>query len=76
MISLRRLNLASIDPDHFDYVIIDECGSATEPSTLIPIAGSVSTAECICANVVLSGDPKQLGPVISCKISENLGFSE
>lgn len=29
--------------DHFDYVFIDECASAPEPMTLIPIAGILFT---------------------------------
>lgn len=68
------LNLAGIDPDHFDYVIVDECGSATEPSTLIPIAGSVASKSEILANVIIAGDPKQLGPVLASTVTCNLGF--
>lgn len=30
--------------------------------------------EQINAHVILSGDPKQLGPVVQCKIAEKLGY--
>lgn len=31
-------------PDHFGYVIIDECASAPETMALIPVAGKIFTA--------------------------------
>lgn len=77
---------------HFSHVFIDECGSATETATLVPIAGTVqwlshifivvliflisvcSSDGRINAHVILSGDPKQLGPVVQCKIAEKMGY--
>lgn len=35
----RAYNADGFNPAHFAYVIIDECASAHEPMTLIPIAG-------------------------------------
>lgn len=37
-----RADKAVFNEAHFDYVCIDECGSATEPAALIPIAGKTS----------------------------------
>ncbi|XP_062547272.1 putative helicase MOV-10 [Armigeres subalbatus] len=59
-----RLIQANIKSKHFSYVFIDECGSAKEISSLIPIAGLATNGDDINASIVLAGDPKQLGPVI------------
>ncbi|XP_055615807.1 putative helicase MOV-10 isoform X2 [Toxorhynchites rutilus septentrionalis] len=59
-----RLSQAKIDPNHFSYIFIDEAGSTKEVSSLIPIAGIGTNGMEITASVILSGDPKQLGPVI------------
>lgn len=59
-----RLSQAKIDPDHFSYIFIDEAGSTKEVSSLLPIAGIGTNGMEITASVILSGDPKQLGPVI------------
>lgn len=45
-------------------MFIDESGSTTEPSTLVPIAGVISSDDKIHGQIVLAGDPKQLGPVV------------
>ncbi|XP_058813019.1 putative helicase MOV-10 [Topomyia yanbarensis] len=59
-----RLAQAKIDPNHFSYIFIDEAGSAKEISALVPIAGIGTNGREITASVILSGDPKQLGPMI------------
>lgn len=59
-----RLAQAKIDPHHFSYIFIDEAGSAKEISTLIPIIGIGTNKKEAIASVILSGDPKQLGPVV------------
>lgn len=60
-----KLVQADIVQKHFSYVFIDECGSAKEISSLIPIAGlATNESGNIHASIVLAGDPKQLGPVI------------
>jgi helicase MOV-10 len=43
---------------HFTHIFVDEAGQATEPEALVPIRMMADKA----TNVVLSGDPKQLGP--------------
>lgn len=62
------LRYAKLKPDYFTHLFIDECGSATEISTLVPIACAPS------AKIVLSGDPKQLGPVVISKHASDLGL--
>lgn len=59
-----RFAQAKINPTFFDYVFIDECGSAKEISALVPIAGICTEDSNIHASVILAGDPKQLGPVV------------
>ncbi|XP_055536659.1 putative helicase mov-10-B.1 isoform X2 [Wyeomyia smithii] len=59
-----RLVQANISTEHFSYIFIDECGSAKEISALIPIINIGTVQSTIKASVILSGDPRQLGPVI------------
>jgi helicase MOV-10 len=68
------LQLAGINTKHFTHVFIDECASATEPSSLIAIAGIITTDNCINGKIVLAGDIHQLGPVVRFKMAENLGY--
>uniref|UniRef100_A0A7G3AED1 Putative dna helicase n=1 Tax=Lutzomyia longipalpis TaxID=7200 RepID=A0A7G3AED1_LUTLO len=66
---------ARIHSGHFQYVFIDEAGSSTEPSTLIPIAGVISSPGMIHGQIVLAGDPMQLGPIVKCdRASKHLGI--
>nr|XP_055057100.1 RNA helicase Mov10l1 isoform X3 [Misgurnus anguillicaudatus] len=55
---------------HFTHVFLDEAGQATEPETLIPL-GLLSEEG---GQIVLAGDPKQLGPVIKSKIASAFGL--
>lgn len=61
---------------HFTHIFVDESGQATEPEALVPIKMMADDA----TNVVLSGDPKQLGPivrsVIACKLGLELSYLE
>ncbi|XP_059612255.1 helicase MOV-10-like [Phlebotomus argentipes] len=76
LVTAGRLAQMKIDVKGFSYVFIDECGSGTEASTLIPIARVVSSLGEIHAQVILAGDPKQLGPVVMAeKVQPRLGIS-
>jgi len=55
---------------HFSHIIIDEAGQATEPEAFV----SIKTLADPKTNIVLSGDPKQLGPIIRSGIATNLGL--
>ncbi|XP_071484918.1 putative helicase MOV-10 [Diadema antillarum] len=64
LVTAGRLALAQFPPDFFTHVVIDEAGHATEPEALIALAGLLSPNNPLGGQVVLAGDPKQLGPVL------------
>ncbi|MBN3283558.1 M10L1 helicase, partial [Polyodon spathula] len=55
---------------HFTHVFIDEAGQASEPESLIPLA-LVSEDD---GQIVLAGDPMQLGPVVKSKLASAFGL--
>lgn len=56
---------------HFTHVFVDEAGQASEPECLIPLL-LVSEKD---GQIVLAGDPMQLGPIIKSKIAKTYGLS-
>ncbi|XP_073325870.1 putative helicase mov-10-B.1 [Pagrus major] len=66
-----RLVAAGIPVWHFSYIFVDEAGQTTETECLIPLSGLLAPGEC---QVVLAGDPKQLGPVITSRVAEDNGL--
>lgn len=58
---------------HFTHIFVDEAGQASEPECLVPITNILGNA----TNVILSGDPRQLGPIIQSPIAAEyrLGMS-
>ncbi|XP_013857827.1 putative helicase mov-10-B.1 [Austrofundulus limnaeus] len=66
-----RLVTGGIPSGHYSYIFVDEAGQASEPECLIPISGLLRTETC---QVVLAGDPKQLGPIVNSKIAEKQGL--
>lgn len=58
---------------HFSHIFVDEAGYALEPEALIPLLTIADSS----TRVILSGDPKQLGPIIrsACASSFNFGKS-
>ncbi|XP_019882442.2 probable RNA helicase armi [Camponotus floridanus] len=57
---------------HFSHVLVDEAGQATEPEIMIPLNFIHSDH----GQVVLAGDPMQLGPVTQSKLAIHFGLSE
>ncbi|XP_052403443.1 RNA helicase Mov10l1 isoform X3 [Carassius gibelio] len=55
---------------HFTHVFVDEAGQATEPEALIPLSLLSETS----GQMVLAGDPKQLGPVVKSKLAAVFGL--
>ncbi|KAG8267708.1 Helicase MOV-10, partial [Homalodisca vitripennis] len=59
----------------FKYVYIDECGQASEPESLVAIAGLITTRKRhISGQLVMAGDPEQLGPVLSSQLAIDFGL--
>jgi len=59
-----------IERGHFTHIFVDEAGQATEPETMVSIKNMADQN----TNVVLSGDPKQLGPIVRSRIARELGL--
>ncbi|KAG9079103.1 hypothetical protein FS749_008829 [Ceratobasidium sp. UAMH 11750] len=68
--SAARLYEHGIDPGHFTHIFIDEAGQASEPEVMIPVLPLAGGN----ANIILGGDPKQLGPVIRSPVARQLGM--
>ncbi|KAK7101774.1 RNA helicase Mov10l1-like [Littorina saxatilis] len=64
------LYTADLKAGHFTHAFVDEAGQATEPECLIP-AGLVAGAD---GQIVLAGDPKQLGPVLMSPFAKMYGL--
>lgn len=62
--------LYNVGIPHFSHVFVDEAGQVTEPETMIPIRTLVGVS----TNIILSGDPEQLGPIIRSGVARELGF--
>ncbi|KAG5351366.1 hypothetical protein C0989_006827 [Termitomyces sp. Mn162] len=54
---------------HYSHIFVDEAGQATEPEVFIAIKTMAGPA----TNIILSGDHKQLGPIIRSGIASQLG---
>jgi helicase MOV-10 len=57
---------------HFSYIFVDEAGQATETEVMIPIKTIADND----TRVILSGDPRQLGPIIRSPVARQLGLEK
>jgi helicase MOV-10 len=55
---------------HFSHIFIDEAVQALEPESMI----SIRTMAGPKTNIVLSGDPKQLGPIVHSRVAAGCGL--
>ncbi|XP_037676848.1 RNA helicase Mov10l1-like [Choloepus didactylus] len=56
---------------HFTHLFVDEAGQACEPECLIPL-GLISSTR---GQIVLAGDPMQLGPVVKSRLATAYGLN-
>jgi len=66
------LQTENIPAGHFSHIVIDEAAQAEEPLALIPIAAFTNEN----TNVILAGDPHQLGPVIKSSAASEAGLGK
>ncbi|XP_048450405.1 putative helicase MOV-10 [Rhincodon typus] len=78
LITAGRLASAKFPYGHFSHVFIDEAGNAVEPECVIAIAGLLDVMDLERNKdgglLVLTGDPKQLGPVLRSPIAIKHGL--
>ncbi|EMD34729.1 hypothetical protein CERSUDRAFT_97310 [Gelatoporia subvermispora B] len=61
-----------LEPGYFTHIFVDEAAQATEPEVMVAVK-RMTTAS---TRVVLSGDPKQLGPIIVSNFARELGLGK
>ncbi|XP_063880940.1 RNA helicase Mov10l1-like isoform X2 [Scylla paramamosain] len=66
------LYMQGLHREHFTHVLVDEAGQLTEPECLLPL-GLVNR---VTGQIVLAGDPKQLGPVIQSGLARQGGLEQ
>ena len=78
LVTAGRLVSANLPQGHFTHIFIDEAGQAVEPETLIPLAGIFESDVNVIdgGQVVLAGDPEQLGPVLRSHVAMKAGLGE
>lgn len=69
-ITMGTLMELGFNKGHFTHAIVDEAGQCLETETMIPLTFMNATN----GQVVLAGDPMQLGPIITSPYSRELGF--
>jgi helicase MOV-10 len=74
LVSCGRIVSADVSSQHFDYIFIDEAASECEQRTLIPIAGLGVSKGKVNAQIVLCGDHKQLGAIVSNSFARKMGM--
>uniref|UniRef100_A0AAR2K6N0 RNA helicase n=1 Tax=Pygocentrus nattereri TaxID=42514 RepID=A0AAR2K6N0_PYGNA len=66
-----RLVSGGVPVGHFSHIFIDEAGQAVEPECVVGIAGLLHPEK---GQLVLAGDPQQLGPVLRSPLAQQHGF--
>ncbi|XP_072500468.1 helicase MOV-10 isoform X5 [Notamacropus eugenii] len=76
LITAARLVSAEFPLSHFTHVFIDEAGHAVEPECLVAVAGllAVRDSNNPGGQLVLAGDPQQLGPVLRSSLAQKHGL--
>nr|XP_006811932.1 PREDICTED: putative helicase MOV-10-like [Saccoglossus kowalevskii] len=74
LVTAGRLVTAKIPQSHFTHIFIDEAGHAVEPECTIAIAGLLDVTNDKGGQLVLAGDPEQLGPVLRSPVAVKNGL--
>ncbi|XP_064604898.1 putative helicase MOV-10 [Liolophura sinensis] len=76
LVTAGRIVSANFPPDHFTHVFVDEAGCAVEPECIIPVAGVLDCLPDIKdgGQLVLTGDPEQLGPILRSPLALHYGL--
>ncbi|XP_017335051.1 putative helicase mov-10-B.1 isoform X1 [Ictalurus punctatus] len=71
LITAGRLVSGGIPVGHFTHIFIDEAGQVVEPECVVGIAGLLHPEK---GQLVLAGDPKQLGAVLRSPLAQQHGL--
>lgn len=69
-----RFPFFGIPRGYFDVLCVDEAGHSTEPEVVAVAATLIDFARS--GQLILSGDPQQLGPVVTSEVCRRLGMSD
>lgn len=77
LVTAGRLVSAEFGQDFFSHVFIDEVSQSTETEALVALAGLLyfRTDRTDGRQVVMAGDPKQLGPILRSPYADKHGFT-
>ncbi|RXN36849.1 helicase mov-10 [Labeo rohita] len=71
LVTAGRLVSGGFPVGHFSHIFVDEAGHAVEPETIISVAGLLDAKT---GQLVLAGDPKQLGPILRSPFAIKYGL--
>ena len=66
-----KLASLGVPRGHFDLIVVDEAGQSIEPETIAPAAALLNAD----GQLVLGGDPHQLGPIIHSSLAKEHGLA-
>ncbi|XP_064161244.1 putative helicase mov-10-B.1 isoform X1 [Anguilla rostrata] len=71
VVTAGKLVTGGLPEGHFTHIFVDEAGHAAEPECVIGMAGLLHAQT---GQLVLAGDPKQLGPVLRSPLAIQYGL--
>jgi len=70
----KMYTVEGLQHGHYTHLFIDEAGQATEPESLVPIG--LLRCDTNPGQIILAGDPQQLGPVLMSNLASTYGLSQ
>ena len=64
-----------VESGYFDVICVDEAGHATEPEVIAVASSLLDFSSQNSGQLILAGDPEQLGPIIPSTVCEKHGMS-